>query len=57
MTIYEALKLKLKREPTHRELCDEVNNNLFYRLFDLLNEDEKRTLTIALDNTNGDKNE
>ena len=28
MTIYEALKAKLKREPSHRELCDEVKRIL-----------------------------
>lgn len=27
-TIYEALKAKLGREPTHRELCDEVRRIL-----------------------------
>lgn len=24
MTIYEALKIELGREPTHRELCEKV---------------------------------
>jgi hypothetical protein len=28
MTIYEALKAKLQREPTHRELCDDVKRIL-----------------------------
>jgi hypothetical protein len=28
-TIYEVLKDKLGREPTHKELCDEVKRILF----------------------------
>lgn len=28
MTIYEALKRKLGREPTHRELCDDCKRIL-----------------------------